>query len=65
MTRRTVLATVIGALLLGGLAAPALAGPLDGTSYVCLRTMNDPQAGEREGICVWLPVDPTPEDNPS
>ncbi len=57
MSRRTTLASLAGALLLGS-AAPALAGPVTapGTERetVCLRTdgSGDPTA---KGICVWVP----------
>ena len=57
MSRRTLITALTGAVLVGGLGAPALADPaLPETepTVVCVRT--DPQGGEREGLCVWLPV---------
>lgn len=58
MSRRTVVATLVGATLLGGLATPALADPVVGgqPTTVCLRL--EPQSGAREGVCVWVPVRP-------
>ena len=59
MSRRTVVAALTGAVLVGGLAAPGLAAPVeqgDDTHYVCLRLINDPEAGKREGVCVWAPL---------
>ena len=59
MSRRTVVTALAGALLVGGLAAPGLAGPLveeDGTEYVCVRLISDPEEGKREGFCAWVPV---------
>ena len=61
MTRRTVLTALTGLTLAGALAGPAAADDgipvlnteADRTS-VCLRA--DPNRGEREGYCVWLPV---------
>jgi hypothetical protein len=56
MTRRTVLALATGSLVLGGLAAPALAAPVGTDSeYVCVYTRNDHKTGERDGFCVWFP----------
>lgn len=64
-SRRTVLALATGSLVLGGLAAPALATPSVGSAgseYVCIYTRNDKQTGERDGFCVWFPdvLPPTP-----
>ena len=63
MSRRRVVTLLTGALLLGGLAGPAVANPLqtedgqgDGTTTLCLRL--DSESGKRDGICVWLPVEP-------
>lgn len=57
MSRRTVVAVLAGAVLVGGLGAPALADPIlsdsEGT-VICVRT--DSESGERDGICVWGPV---------
>jgi hypothetical protein len=62
MSRRIVLATA-AALLLGASAAPALAasavsgaGALDPSTH-CVLTHYDRNTGEREGFCVWTPVD--------
>ena len=62
MSRRTVVAMLTGAVLLGGLAGPAVANPLigeesdgDGSTTVCLRL--DSESGKRDGVCVWLPID--------
>ena len=57
MSRRTVIAVLTGAVLLGGLGAPALADPIvpnGEPTVVCLRL--DPESGQREGVCVWVPV---------
>ena len=58
MSRRTVVAALTGAVLLGALGAPALADPLetegDETTTVCVRT--DSTSGKRDGVCVWLPL---------
>ena len=59
MSRRNVVAALTGALLLGGLAVPALADPpqppeLGARTTVCLRT--DGGEGPREGYCVWVPI---------
>ena len=56
MTRRTALAALTGALVLAGLAGPAVADPISATddrTTVCLRT--DGGEGAREGVCVWVP----------
>lgn len=59
MTRRTAVTAFTGALLLGGLTAPALADPLlspsDDRETVCVRT-DDGEQPERRGICVWVPL---------
>ncbi len=63
MTRRTVTATLTGGLLLGALALPAAANPVDtrseddGRTTVCVGTNREPGATQREGICVWVPID--------
>jgi hypothetical protein len=57
VSRRTVVAVMVGAVLTGGLAAPAAAGPLGDSESLCLRL--DDRDEERKGICVWLP-DPRP-----
>lgn len=56
MSRRTVVATLAGLLLVGGLGAPAVAGPLDqdGETVVCARA--DSSSGKRDGFCVVLPI---------
>lgn len=64
-SRRAVLAMATGALVLGGLAGPALATPSvsdGGSEYVCIYTRTDPRTGERDGFCVWFPdvLPPTP-----
>lgn len=64
-SRRTVLALATGSLVLGGLAAPAVAAsaPVGTDSeHVCVYTRNDPRTGERDGFCVWIPdvLPPTP-----
>lgn len=58
MSRRAVLAATTATLVLGGLAAPALAGPSDAgeSSKVCVITHYDPNTGHREGVCVWVPT---------
>ena len=56
MSRRTVV-VLAGAVLLGGLGAPALADPVvpgSEPTVVCVRL--DSESGERDGICVWTPV---------
>jgi hypothetical protein len=59
MSRRTAVVTVAGALLLGGLAGPAVAGPVDAPTgdreTVCVRTDNG-EDGVRKGVCVWVPI---------
>jgi hypothetical protein len=57
MSRRTVASSMVGLILLTGMAAPALADPIaeDDRASVCLRM--DPEGG-REGVCVWLPIKP-------
>ncbi len=53
MSRKTILVTMTGLLLLTGLGAPALADPVQTErEHVCLRL--DPEGG-RDGLCVWLP----------
>lgn len=58
MSRRTVLLALTGAVLVGGLSAPALADPTlpagDEPTVVCLRL--DGSDGKRDGVCVWVPV---------
>ena len=57
MSRPTVLTALAGAVLVGGLGTPALADPVlpeSEPTVVCVRTDSD--SGERDGICVWLPV---------
>lgn len=57
MSRRTVIAVLTGAVLVGGLGVPALADPVvpePDETVVCVRT--DPEGAPREGVCVWLPV---------
>lgn len=58
MSRRTVVAALTGAVLLGALGAPALANPVstegDDSTTVCLRT--DSTSGKRDGVCVWVPI---------
>lgn len=57
MSRKTIVAALAGALLLGGLGAPALADPLPGgeeETRACVRT--DSTSGKRDGICVAVPV---------
>lgn len=59
MSRRTVVTSLVAGILLGGLAAPALADPIlppignGGDTTICLLTESG--SGAREGICVWLP----------
>ncbi len=56
MSRRTVLALATGPLVLGVLAAPAVAAPVEpGSERICVLTRFDPETGERDGICVWFP----------
>ena len=55
MSRRTVLALATGSLLLGGMAAPALAAPGTDEEQVCVITRYDPDTGERDGFCAWFP----------
>lgn len=57
MSRRTVVTALVGLLLVGGLGAPAVAGPLGGDddeTSLCLRT--DSSSGKRDGICVVVPI---------
>lgn len=57
MSRRTVVAALAGAVLVGGLGAPALADPVlpdTEPTVVCVRT--DSESGKRDGVCVWIPV---------
>lgn len=63
MSSRVVLALATTALVLGGLAAPALAGSalddpigLDDPTTICVVTHYDKKTNERDGYCVWLPV---------
>jgi hypothetical protein len=56
MSRRTMIATLTGTLLLGVLGAPALAHPVSTErETVCVRTDNG-ESAQRKGICVWVPV---------
>lgn len=56
MSRRLVLSLATGSILLGGLAAPALAAPAEADKEaVCVITKDDPKTGERDGFCVWFP----------
>lgn len=54
MTRRTAVLTLTGLLLAGGAVSPSLAGADDGRSTTCL--LLEPESGEREGFCVWVPL---------
>ena len=58
MTRRRTLSILVGAVLVGGLGAPAFADPLvsseDDRETICIRTEGN--SGAREGICVWVPL---------
>jgi hypothetical protein len=58
MSRRAVVASMAGAILLAGLGAPAVAGPIDegekDPTTICLRL--EPESGAREGVCVWVPI---------
>ena len=59
MSRRTVIAALTGAVLVGGLAGPGLASHAQEGSaahYVCVRLIADPRDGGREGLCVWTPM---------
>ena len=63
MTRRTAVTMLTGAVLVAGLTGPAVAEPLlsgdgtgDGSTTVCLRL--DSESGQRDGVCVWVPVEP-------
>ena len=56
MSRRMTLATLVGAVLVAGLGAPALASNDAERETVCLRL--EGETGAREGICVWLPFPP-------
>lgn len=59
MSRRTVVTAVASALLLGGAAAPAVASAsTDDPTIVCVLTYYDKNTGERDGFCVWVPVEP-------
>lgn len=52
MSRRMILMTLTGLVLVTGLGAPALAGPtVEDRESVCLRL--DPEGG-REGFCVYV-----------
>ena len=55
MSRRAVLTTLAGAVLVSGLATPALSAPSTEQSLtqLCLRT--DSEDGRRDGICVLVP----------
>ncbi|HWH30081.1 MAG TPA: hypothetical protein VNU26_14190 [Mycobacteriales bacterium] len=63
MSRRLVLAAACAAVLAGGAAAPALA-TADPT-VVCVVTQHDPKTGERDGVCVWVPVESPLAPKPS
>lgn len=55
MSRKTVVATLTGLVLLAGMGAPALAGPLgDDETRACLRMDSD--TGKRDGVCVAVPI---------
>lgn len=54
MSRRMTLATLVGAVLVAGLGAPALAANDAERETVCLRL--EGETGAREGICVWVPL---------
>lgn len=58
MSPRTIVTALVGAILIAGLAGPAVADPLlsndDDRTTVCLRT--EGQSGAREGVCVWIPL---------
>lgn len=64
MTRKTLVSAATAGLLLTALTVPAAASPLvsapedDGRTTVCLGLNSDPDTTEREGICVWVPVEP-------
>ena len=56
MSRRLVLSLATGSVLLGAMAAPALAVPAHADKEsVCIITKDDPKTGERDGFCVWAP----------
>ena len=63
MVTRPSASAVAAAVLLGGSAAPALADGVVTTGgagdpiYVCVLTDYDPATGQRNGVCVWLPVE--------
>ena len=55
MSRKTVVTALTGLVLVAGLGAPALAGPLgDDETRLCLRMDSD--TGKRDGVCVAVPV---------
>ena len=55
MSRKTVVTALTGLVLVAGLGAPALAGPLgDDETRVCVRMDSD--TGKRDGVCVAVPV---------
>ena len=58
MSRKTVVASLVGLVLVAGLGAPALAEPLlpstGKDTTVCVVT--EPSSGAREGVCVWVPI---------
>jgi hypothetical protein len=58
MSRRVFLASVAAALVVGGLAVPAVAAQAGDPTTVCVLTKYDPDTGSREGVCVWVPVSP-------
>ena len=58
MSRRMTVATLVGAVLVGGIAAPALATDDTERETVCLRL--EGESGAREGICVWFPLPDRP-----
>ena len=65
MSRRLVLAAACAAVLAGGAAAPALAAVTADPTIVCVLTSHDPKTGQRDGVCVWVPVDSPLAPKPS
>lgn len=65
MSRRLVLAAACATVLAGGAAAPAVAAVTADPTVVCLLTSYDEKTGQRDGVCVWVPVESPLAPKPS